>query len=88
MTPGLPALACAPVNISVPKVLSSPVIITSGLGKPRTRIAVVSRSQGRTLAKRFPPWPSLTTKLRAPAARAPRIVAFTSCVSSRRKRSQ
>ena len=51
ITPGLPALACAPVNIMVPKLLSMPVTITSGLGKPRTRIAALSRSQGSTLAK-------------------------------------
>ena len=54
-TPGLPALACAPVNMSVPKVLSRPVIMTSGLGKPRTRIAALSSSQGSTLANRLPP---------------------------------
>jgi len=87
-TPGLPALAWAPVNMRVPKLLSIPVTITSGLGNPRTRIAELSSSQGSTLANRFPPWPSFTTKLRAPARRAPRMVAFTSRVSRRRKRSQ
>ena len=55
------------MNIRVPKLLSIPVIMTSGLGKPRTRIAELSSSQGSTLANRLPPCPSFTTKLLAPA---------------------
>ncbi len=50
-TPGLPAFACAPVNIKVPKVLSSPVIMISGLGKPRTRIAVAVELPGKDVGE-------------------------------------
>ncbi len=84
-TPGLPALACAPVKISVPTLESIPVIMTRGLGKPRIRIAAVSRSHGSTLANRLPPCPSFTTNEPAPASRAPAITALTSRVSSPRK---
>ena len=88
MTAGLPASAWAPVNISVPNVLSRPVIMMSGFGKPRTSSAALSSSQGSTFAKRFPPCPSFTTNDRAPALRAPAMVAFTSRVSSPRNRCQ
>jgi hypothetical protein len=75
---GLVVPAWYPMKMAASKVESMPSIIMSGRGQDRTTVT----SGGRSSSRRFCPlpWESLMRISVAPAARAPRIAASTSCV--------